>query len=127
VRLRVLRAIAIPAVTPTGRQRQRMRVSVTLKARNTSGSPLRPGTGGRRIYLAVLGRQIAPDVNARRLPGAFSLAQALRPGAERSGELRFETAGAATRTIVRDRGAQLGVRVAKDRIGVVRLRFPNLG
>lgn len=125
--VRVTEATTTPASTAQGRARDRMRVTVRLRLENTGSVAFVPAAGERDVYLFAGNRRISSDSNARSAAGALSLAEPLEPGQQRSGELRFELAGFPTRVIERVGRAALGVRVAEDRVGVVRLRFPGAG
>jgi hypothetical protein len=123
--LRATRAVATPATTPSGRARERMRVAVRLRVRNTGGRRVVLDRGHRRIYLAAGGATVAHDPAAERLPGALAHARGLAPGATATGELRFETAGAVTRRLREARRADVGVRLPGRRreIAVLRVRL----
>lgn len=126
--VRVLAAEALRATTPAGRARNRMRVTVRLRVANEGTEPLTLSEGERRIYLAAAGERVDPDTNAARVvQGALDPTVPLEPGGVASGTLRFELAGRVTAEVLRTRTAQLGVAVTEERIGVVRLRFAELG
>lgn len=110
------------AETREGRSRNRSRVSVRISVRNEGAGAASLSEGGRGVYLSLGGRRIEPDPAARADDQAFRLVPSIPPGDERVGTLRFELSGAATTALVRDRRAQLGVRVRGDRVVVVRLR-----
>lgn len=100
IRVRVLGARLHTDATPSGRQEQRARVSVRVRAENT---------GGKRVALAPptlgVGRVRVPaDVGAAAADATFD---PLRPKARQTVTLRFSLAGKATPKVVRDRRARL--------------------
>jgi hypothetical protein len=126
LRVRVRGATAIPATTRVGRARDRMRIALSLELVNDGPEPYTPSGDDRGIYVVAGVQRVESDAAARARPGAFGLTDPIAAGQKRVGMLRFELAGAATRSVQRSGRAQLGVRVAADRVGVVRLRFPEL-
>jgi len=126
--VRVLAAEALRATTPGGRARNRMRITLRLRVANEGKEPLALSEGERRIYLAAAGERVDPDTNAaREIQGALDPAEPIEPGGVATGTVRFELAGKVTADVLRARTAQLGVAVTEDRIGVVRLRFTEVG
>lgn len=127
VRLRVRDAEALPAQTPSGRQRSRMRITLTVELENRGSEPYDVTARARGLYVVSLNQRTDADLNAAGEPGTFDLATPLDVGETRMGDLRFELSGAPTRAVERTGRAQLGVRVSDRRVGVVRLEFENLG
>jgi hypothetical protein len=126
LRLRVRGATTLRATTPSGRARDRMRLTLDVELTNGGSEPYALLEGEHSIYVAALGQRVEPDPNAASAAGAFAIDAPVAPRETRAGTLRFELAGGVTRSIVRDATAQLGLRVADDRIGVVRVRLLEL-
>jgi len=96
----------ILAHTASGRQRNRARVVVSVSVRNGGTHPMftDPNAGAE---LRIGGARAVPaDVYALALPGSLDMTRPLAAGRVRRGELRFEIAGAQTKT-VQTAGAEL--------------------
>lgn len=96
VRLTVVGASFQRATTASGRKRRRARVAVQVRLRNGGGTsiPAFPDGPGARLRLVVGDERVSADPKAT--TPADGLARRLAPESTASGELRFETAGAAT-------------------------------
>jgi hypothetical protein len=128
MRAQVLTAWETAASTPSGRRRNRMRLTVRLKVTNLAANPIF-GDAGDPIYLGINGHRLAPDKAAQRLRGAFPAQRAIAPSGSATGTLRFELAGGDTVAVQRADVATLGLRpVDKPRagrllsVGVIRIR-----
>lgn len=100
VRVRIVSAVLRSADTPSGRRRQRARLSVKVRVTNR---------GSRRVNIPRPGL-VAGDARVRTDPNADSRAtnvRALDPGASRRVTLRFELAGDVTKRVRQDRRARL--------------------
>jgi hypothetical protein len=126
VAAQVASATILRATSASGRARDRMRVTIGLTMRNTGPETFTPGEDGRAVYLTIGDTRVESDAAQRSEPQGFKLSEPLAPADTRAGELRFEIGGAVTRRREPDGRAQLGVRVAGDRVGVVNLQFPEL-
>jgi hypothetical protein len=131
--LRLIDAVGLTATSPSGLERERMRVEVRLKLANTGDEQLSAGDNDDAIFLSLAHRRVQPDPAARELPGVLRFREPIGPGEARVGVLRFELAGAETREFLKRRGADLAIRPAAfgaaaspDRIGVVRFRADEI-
>lgn len=101
LRVQVVSAVLTPAGSESGRARRRARVTVRLRVANPSGQPSAPHDAA----LVVGDKEVPADPNAEEAAGGL-----LRPvPAKRRaiGELRFETAGKVTDTLMRTARAEL--------------------
>jgi hypothetical protein len=92
VTLRITSATFVAATTPAGKVAKRGRLAVVVSVKNA-------GTTQATVPLAQLvvraaGAAVRPDPDATEAAG--DLSQPVAPGATATGELRFETSGAAT-------------------------------
>ena len=125
--VRLTGADAVRASTPEGRQRRRMRVTVTVALENTGTQAFSPMDDERSIYLAVAGRRIAPDAAADDLEGALALDEQIEPGETGRGTVRFELAGTDTDAVLAAEAVDMGVEVRPGRIAVARIQLDDLG
>jgi len=104
--LHVLSSVFSPAVSASGRARDRARLSVRLRATNDTDRAITL----RNAVLVVEGQEVRPDPDAGRV--SRLAARLLRPigaGRRATGELRFEVAGDTTSALRRERRARLRV------------------
>jgi hypothetical protein len=100
VRVQIMSAILQRAGTPSGRRRDRARLSLHVRVTNDLPSRVRD------LNPILLARQrVPPDPHARDTTG--SLLRPIMPGATAGGRLRFETAGSVTRQLISTQQARL--------------------
>ncbi len=104
-------ALVVAARSESGRRRDRVRVAVPVRLRNNGARPVSPR---RALRLSFAGRAVRPDPRAEGAPGVLALTTPLPAGGARTGELRFELAGADTEALRAARGARLVVTAPGD-------------
>lgn len=82
----------VPATSDSGQSRDRARVVVDVEVRNDGQEALTPAD----VFRLWSDDTFSPDPASQGEPGVLDTATPLPPGESRSGELRFELAGAAT-------------------------------
>jgi len=102
VRIQVLSADFLRAVTPSGRRRNRARLTVHVRITNRGSRVI---TNVDPVLLAQA--QVRPDPRTRDTTG--SLLRPVPPGFTASGTLRFETGGASTARLAKTLRAQLRI------------------
>jgi hypothetical protein len=110
VRARLLSVETVPATSPSGRARNRLRVVVRLRIQNRGDKPIFGGETGKFIYLSLGTRHIAEDHHVWTQTGAFRQNKPIAPGASRTGIMHFELAGKDTIRLRQRGGGQLGIR-----------------
>lgn len=102
-RVRVLSAVLRRASTQSGRDRRRAQVTVRVRVTSRGTGTLDLGDP----LLMVGSERVGLDPDAEDAAGA--LLEPLAPGVSATGELRFETAGAVTRRLTKQRRARLHI------------------
>jgi len=102
VRVRIVSAILHPAASPSGKRRQRARLSVHIRVTNRGSSPIFPS----RPALVSGGVRVKTDPSQ---DGAATNLGALASGATGDVTLRFETAGAVTKRLRQELRARLTI------------------
>ena len=127
LRVEFASASLLEAMTPSGRARNRVRVTVGLRVRNGSRRKVTVNAGGRGLYLSLRGRRHYVDGSA---PDPFRAP--LAPGETRAGEIRFELGGDATAAFRNSPRAELGVLLpgvlnarVEPRVGVLQFAAPR--
>lgn len=101
--IRVQSATLVPAETPSGQQRQRARLTVNVRVVNRGTEPL----DIRRRFVIVGEDRVSADPQADDAAGA--LLEPIAGGETVTGELRFETAGAVTQSLIDRNPARLRI------------------
>lgn len=100
IRVRILDAVLLPATTPSGRQRQRTRLSVRIRAENRSSERVTLA----RPVLLVAGVSVATDRSA---DSPETHIEGLEANETAAVTLRFELAGEASARLTSDRRARI--------------------
>jgi hypothetical protein len=95
----------ITAHTPSGKKRNRARLTLQVEVRNDGTAPLFAEPGGQVLLGVVNGGEVPWDLNAARLPEALDIDAPLAAGKSRKGEVRFELEGPKTTAVIKSGGA----------------------
>jgi hypothetical protein len=96
------------AHTPSGRQRNRARVTVQVSVRNSGTRPMFAGAHSAAVLKIAGAHAVSADDRALGRQGALDMTRPLPVGQARHGVLTFETAGAQTKAVLAA-GAELSV------------------